>query len=104
MDRTTRKTFTMYGALDLKGDIDRKHGGRDLISIEMCVGSEENNLGLYMRGSNEILLKGVNKSVLSKLKILWTKNTSRKIANMSLKINGTKKECMDSLFVKCLKK
>ena len=47
MDRTTGKTLTMYGALDPKNDIDRlylkrKHGGRSLISFEMCVRSEEN--------------------------------------------------------------
>ena len=28
----------------------------------------------------------------------------KKIAKMSLKANGMKRECMDSLFVKCLKK
>ena len=42
MQRTTRKTLTMYGALHPKSGIDRlylkrKHGGRSLISIEMCV-------------------------------------------------------------------
>ena len=47
MDRTTRKTLTMYGALHPKSDIDRlylkrKHGGRGLISNETCVRSEEN--------------------------------------------------------------
>ena len=66
MDRTTKKTLTMYGALHPKSDIDqlhlkRKHGGRDLISIEKSVRSEENNLGLYVRESNEMLLKGVKK-------------------------------------------
>ena len=109
MDRMTRKTLTMYGALHPKSDIDRlylkqKHGGRGLISIEMFVRLEDKNLGLYVRGSNDMLLKGVKKLVLSKLKILWKKKTSRKIAEMSLKTNGTKRGCMDSLFVKCLKK
>ena len=51
MDRTTRKTLKMYGALHPKSDIDRlyvkrKHGGRGLISIKTCVTLEENNLGL----------------------------------------------------------
>ena len=108
MDRTTRKTLTMYGALHQKSGIDRlyvkrKHGGRGPISIEMCVRSMEYDLGLCVRGSNEILLKSAKKSALSKLKILWKQKTSRKIANMSLEINSTKRECMDSLFVKCLK-
>ena len=66
IDRTTRKTLTMYGAFHPKSDIDRlylkrKHGGRGLISIETCVRSEENNLGLYVHESNEMLLKGVKK-------------------------------------------
>ena len=109
MYRTTRKSLTMYGALHPKCDIDRlylkrKKGGRGLISIETCVRLEENNLGLYVRQSNEMLLKGIKKSVLSKLKTLWKKKTSRKIAKMSFKKNGTKREYIDSLFVKCLKK
>ena len=29
-----------------------KHGGRGLISLETCVRSEENNLGLYVREPN----------------------------------------------------
>ena len=49
MDRRMRKTLTMYGALHPKSDRDqlylkRKHGGRGLMSIEMCVRLEENNL------------------------------------------------------------
>ena len=109
MDRMTRKTLTMYEALHPKSDIDlylkQKHGGRGLFSIEMCVRLKENSLGLYVRGSNEMLLKVVKKeSVLSKLKILWKKKTSRKTSKMGLKINCMKRECMDSLFVNCLKK
>ena len=66
MDRTTRKTLTKFWALHPKSDIDRlylkrKHVGRGLISIEMCVRLEENSLGSYVRGSNEMLLKGVKK-------------------------------------------
>ena len=46
----------------IQGDIDRlclkrKYGGRGLINIEMYVKLEENNLGLYVRGSHEMLLK-----------------------------------------------
>ena len=73
LDRTTRKTLTMYGAFHPKSDIDRlyvkrRDGGRGLISIEDCVRSEENNLGLYVRDSEENLLKGVKKLVLLRLK------------------------------------
>ena len=51
MDRTTRKTLTMYGNLHPKIDAERlylkrKHGKRGLICIDMRVRSEENNLGL----------------------------------------------------------
>ena len=109
MDRMTRKTLTMYETLHAKSDIDRlylkqKHGGRGLIGVEMSVRSKENNLGLHMHGSNEMLLKGIKELLLSKLKILWKKKTSRKTAKMSLKINGNKRGFVNSLFVKCLKK
>ena len=63
MDRTSRKNLTMYRDLHPKSDIDRlylkrKHGGRGSIGIETFVRSEENNLGLYVCGSNEMFLKG----------------------------------------------
>ena len=56
----------MYGGLHPKSDVyrlylKRKHGGRGLISIEMCLRLEGNNLGMYVCGSNEILLKGIKK-------------------------------------------
>ena len=105
MDRTTRKTLTMYGNLHPKIEAERlylkrKHGKRGLIYIDMRVRSEENNLGFYVRESNEILLKGVKKVGMVKTENLMEKKNSRKIA----KINGTKREYMDSLFLKCLKK
>ena len=78
LDRTTRKTLTMYGAFHPKGDVDRlyvkrKEGGRGLISIENCVISEKNNLGLYVRNSEEKLLKGVRAS-----RIIETENVVEK--------------------------
>ena len=68
MERTMRKTL-MYGALHPKSDIDRlhlkrKHGGRGLITIEMCVRLKENNLGLSLQGSNEMLLKGITVGIV----------------------------------------
>ena len=64
LDRTTRKIMTMYGAFHSKSDVDRlyvkrKDGGRGLMSVKDCVQSEENNLGIYLRDSDEELLKGV---------------------------------------------
>ena len=69
INRTTRKTLTIYGAFHPKSDVDRlylkrKHGGRGLISVETWVRSEENNLGLYVRDSDKMLLKGVKKVVI----------------------------------------
>ena len=83
MDRTMRKTLTMYEPLHPKSDIDRlylkrKHGERRLISIEMCVRLEENNLSLYMRGSNEMLLKGVKKFGIVKTENLMKKEDFKK--------------------------
>ena len=115
MDIMTRKTLTMYEALHQKSHIDglylkRKHGGRRVISIKMCVRLEVNNLGLYVRGSNEMLLKDVKKVGIVKTENLMEKedlmslNDLKKTSKMSLKTNGSKRECMDSLFVRFLKK
>ena len=90
MDRTTRKTLTMYGALHPKSDIDRlclkrKYGGRGLISIETCVRSEENTLGLYVRESNEMLLKGVKKVGIVKTENLMEKEDFKKNSQNEIK-------------------
>ena len=45
-----------------------------MISIENCVRSEENNLGLYIRDSNEMLLKGVRKGGVIQTDNLMEKN------------------------------
>ena len=92
MDRTTRKTLTMYGALHPKNDIDRLYLKRK-ISIETSVRSEENNLGLYVRESNEMLLKSVKEVGVVKTENLMEKEDLKKM-----------KECTDSLLVTCLKK
>ena len=65
LDRKTRK-LTLYGALHPKSDVDRvyvarRKGLRGLISCEMCVKAEENNLAWYVRNSNERLMAGVRK-------------------------------------------
>ena len=66
LDRKTRKMMTLYGALHPKSDVyrvylARQKGGRGLISCEMCVKAEENNLAWYVRNSNERLMAGVRK-------------------------------------------
>ena len=64
VDRTLRKTMTMYGALHPKSDVDRlyikrKEGGRGLMSVERCVREEEDSLSFYIANSEENLVKGV---------------------------------------------
>ena len=90
MDRATRRTLTIHGALHPKSDIDRlylkrKHGGRGLISIETCVRSEENNLGLYVRESNVIFLKGVKKVGIVKTENLKDKEDFKKNSQNEVK-------------------
>ena len=90
VDKTTRKTLTMYGALHPKSGIDRlylkrKHGRRGLISIEMCVRLEENNLVLYARGSNEMLLKDVKKVGIVKTENLMEKQVFKKNSHNEFK-------------------
>ena len=63
VDRKSRKTMTMYGALHPRSDVDRlyfkrKEVGRCLMSVEYCV--RENNLGFYTDNSKEHLIRGVS--------------------------------------------
>ena len=44
-----------------------------MISIEMCVRLDENNLSLYVRGSNEMPLKGVKRVGIVKTENLMEK-------------------------------
>ena len=64
LDRTTRKVLTMNGAFHPKSDVDRLYvsrvnGGRELISCDRCVRSEENSLRWYVKNLVEVLLQGV---------------------------------------------
>ena len=56
-------------------------------------------MGLHVRGSNEMLPKVVKKVCIAKTENLMEKEDFKKNSQMSLKINGTKGECMDSLFI-----
>ena len=58
----------------------------------MCLRLEENNLDLYARGSNEMLLKGVKRVGIFKTKNLIEKKTSRKITKMSFLKKMARKE------------
>ena len=57
--------MTMCGGLHPKSYVDRlyvkrKEGGRCFISVEQCIGEEENILGLYVANSEENLIRGVS--------------------------------------------
>ena len=54
----------MHKGLHPKSDVDRlylsrKEEGRGLMNWESTIRSEENNLGCYLKNSNENLLQGV---------------------------------------------
>ena len=89
LDRKTRKTMTMYGAFQPKSDVDRlyvkrKNGGRGLISVQDCVQSEENNLGLYVRDSDEELLKGLKAvGIINTENLLEKEEFKRRNQNMT---------------------
>ena len=59
-----RKLLTMHKGLHPKSDVDgfylsRKDGGRGLLSCEAVIKSEENNLGWYLKHSNDRQMQGV---------------------------------------------
>ena len=57
-----------------------------------------------MSESNELLLKGVKKVSIIKTENFMGKEDFKKIARMSLEIDGIKREYIDSLLVRCLKR
>ena len=69
IDRKTRKTMKMHKALHPQADVDtlyipRNNGGREIISVDDCVGMETENLNKYVENSNERLLKAEGKGIL----------------------------------------
>ena len=67
IDRKSRKIMTMNKELHPRSDVTRiyvprEKGGRGLISCESYVGRAENNLSLYVRNSEEALLRKVGDS------------------------------------------
>ena len=56
MDRKSRKTMTIYGALHPKSDVERlyikrKRRGRGLMRVKRCVREEENSLSILKKNS-----------------------------------------------------
>ena len=104
MDRTMRKTLTMYAALHPKSDINRlylkrKYGRRGLISIKTCVRLKEKYLGFYVRKSNEMLLKGIKKFDVVKTENLMEKEDFKKNSQNEFK-NKWHEMRMDGQFVR----
>ena len=74
VDRTTRKFFTIYGALHPKSDVDRlyiprKEGRRGLISIEARVELAIKGLDMYVYGSEEKLIQAARRDKIYGLKL-----------------------------------
>ena len=64
MNRKSRKTMAIYGALHPNSDIDRlyvkrKEAPTGLMSVENCIKEEENSLGFYIANSDENLIRRV---------------------------------------------
>ena len=64
--------------MNKRNNNNNNNGGIGLISTEMCVRSEENNMGLHVRGSNEMLPKGVKKVGSVKTENLMEKEDFKK--------------------------
>ena len=64
LDRKTQKHLTMHKGLHPKSHVGRlcvgrEEGGRRLLSCKRTIRSEENNLGWYLKDSNENVFQGV---------------------------------------------
>ena len=97
VDRKSRKTMTMYGALHPKSDVDRlyikrKEGGRGLMSVEHCVRVEENSLGFYVINSEENLIRGVSAAKTINTEDILTSGEFKKHIAQELKQNWSDKK------------
>ena len=70
----------------------------------MCVRLEENNLGLYMCGSNEILLKGVKRVGIVKTENLLEKENFKKNSQNEFKNKWHEKRMSRQFVREMLKK
>ena len=97
VDRKSRNTMTMYGALHPKSDVDRlyitrKEGGRGLMSVEHCVREEENSLGFYVVNSEENLIRGVSAAKTINMEDILTSGEFKKQIEQELKQNWSEKK------------
>ena len=87
LDRKSRKTMTMYGALHPnnvhKLYVKRKEGGKVLISVAQCIREEENSLGFCVANSEENLIRAVS--------VAETINTRKTISSVKFEKQKAKK-------------
>ena len=109
LDRKSRKRMTMYGALHPKSDMDRLYmkwqgGGRGLIGVERCDKEEENSLGFYVANSSENLIRRVTAAETIRMEGIITSREFKKEREQELKKNGMRREYVENLLGKCLRK
>ena len=76
----------MHKELHPKNDLDRlyisrKEGGREFMSCESTIRSEENNLGWYLKNSDQNLLQGVKHVEILKFRESVSKKDFKKVLN-----------------------
>ena len=103
VDRKSRKTMTICGALHPKSDVDRfyikRKRGRGPMSVERCVREKENSLGFYVANSEENLIKGVAAAETINTEDTVTSGEFKKQKSQELKQNWHEKK-MHGQFVR----
>ena len=104
LDRKTRKLLTIHKGLHPKSDVDRlyvsrKEGGRGLVSCESTIRSEENNLGWYLKNSNENLLQGLKHVRILNYKESVSKKDFKKSPNEN-RVENWKEKQMYGQFIR----
>ena len=74
-------------------------GGRGLVSGESTVRSEENNIGWYLKNSNEILLQGMKHVRILKLRESVSKKDFKKWLNEN-RVENWKEKQMYGQFIR----
>ena len=74
-------------------------GGRGLVSGESLVRSEENNIGWYLKNSNEILLQGMKHVRILKLRESVSKKDFKKSLNEN-RVENWKEKQMYGQFIR----
>ena len=99
----------MYGAIHPMSDVDRmyvqrKEGGRGLVSVERCVREEENFLGFYVVNSEENFIRGVAAAETINTKGTIMSGEFKKQKAQELKQNCRKKKMYGQFVGKCQRK